>query len=464
MKIIFLTVIALLLIADRPSAQNIPAFKNGDHIVFVGNSITCGGRYHSYIWLYYMTRFPNMRMEVYNEGIGGDDVRLISKRLEQVFEHEPTVLTLSFGMNDTGYMDFTIPANQERGRRNVMAACSAYKEIEKAYMRYSKASKILIGSSPYDETGRLGKVPFPGKNQYVQDLSDFMKEKAEANHWGFVDFNRPMVEINLKGQKADSTFTLCGDDRLHPTANGHLIMAYLFLKAQGMAGKPVADIMIDASTQTVQQQENCTVTNLSVSSSLDSISFTYLANSLPYPIDHKYLDKERYTQADALNFIPFMDEMNHEGLVISGLPEGCYQLMIGGKEIVRLSANELQHGINLAAYDNTPQNEQAQKIHIMNEQRWRLEREMREYYCVEYNLMRDRGLLWVSNEVAVDTLLKYQNYNIAVSMAKDYWLRFMYKSVRTENEHRQQSLVNRIYKENKPQALKVELKKLHRLK
>ena len=45
-------------------------------------------------------------------------------------------------------------------------------------------------------------------------------------------------------------------------------------------------------------------------------------------------------------------------------------------------------------------------------------------------------------------------------MLKDYWLRFMYKSVRDDNEKEQQDLVERIYKMNKPKTLKVELVKL----
>jgi hypothetical protein len=40
------------------SAQKIAPFKAGDRIAFVGNSITDGGHYHSYIWLYYMTHYP----------------------------------------------------------------------------------------------------------------------------------------------------------------------------------------------------------------------------------------------------------------------------------------------------------------------------------------------------------------------------------------------------------------------
>lgn len=458
MNKIVVLVISLLFAVGKMYAQCIPVFKEGDRVVFVGNSITCGGHYHSYIWLYYMTRFPNMRVEMFNEGVGGDDANLILKRLDKVFEHKPTVLTLTFGMNDTGYMDFTLPDNQEIGRSNVIAACSAYKKIEKIYKKHPNISKILIGGSPYDETTRFNEVPFPGKNKYIQDISDFLKGRAEYNRWGYVDFNRPMVKINIREQKADSTFTLCGGDRIHPTANGHLVMAYLFLKAQGLSGKPVANIVIDAINKNIYRQENCTITDLSVTS--EGVSFTYLANSLPYPIDSGCYNGERYTQADALKVIPFMDEMNYEGLAVSGLSDGYYLLKIGNKVITRLTAGELQRGINLASYENTPQNEQAQKIRLMNEQRWFMEREMREYYWMEYNLMRDKGLLWASNEAAVDTMLKYRKINPFVNMLKDYWLRFMHENVRKENEQEQRDLVDRIYKENKPVALKVELVKL----
>ncbi|MES2810323.1 MAG: hypothetical protein V4619_16940, partial [Bacteroidota bacterium] len=64
-------------------AQKIAPFKAGDRIAFVGNSITDGGHYHSYIWLYYMTRFPNMRITCFNAGIGGDVVGQINNRFEE---------------------------------------------------------------------------------------------------------------------------------------------------------------------------------------------------------------------------------------------------------------------------------------------------------------------------------------------------------------------------------------------
>lgn len=458
MKKLIIIALCLLMGIHGIHSQGIPVFKKGERVAFVGNSITCGGHYHSYIWLYYMTRFPDRRIDIFNEGVGGDVARQMSLRLDKVFEHQPTVVTLSFGMNDTGYKDYTLPENETTGRQNVETSCNDYRAIEDAYKKYPKIQKVLIGSSPYDETSRFNKVPFPGKNKLIQDISDFLKERAQTNKWGYVDFNRPMTEINKREQQSDSTFTLCGGDRVHPTTDGHLVMAYLFLQAQGLTNKPIADVAIDASTQTINLSENCKITDLAVSS--ENVSFIYLANSLPYPIDASQFNYEQHTQADALKVIPFMDEMNQEGLQVKGLSAGYYLLKIAGKTITRLTAGELKRGINLASYGNTPQNEQAQQIRQMNEQRWFMEREIREYYWMEYNLMRDKGLLWASNEAAVDTLMKYRKENPFVNMLKDYWLRFMYKSVREDSANEQRDLVERIYRMNQPQALKVELVKL----
>ena len=49
---------AVFITGGPAAAQQVAPFKNGDRVVFMGNSITDGGHYHSYIWLYYMTHFP----------------------------------------------------------------------------------------------------------------------------------------------------------------------------------------------------------------------------------------------------------------------------------------------------------------------------------------------------------------------------------------------------------------------
>ena len=266
-----------------------------------------------------------------------------------------------------------------------------------------------------------------------------------------------MVAINQWEQAEDSMYTLCGKDRIHPSTDGHLVMAYLFLKAQGLAGKPVADIRIDGAGKKVTRSDNCRVSDLSVSS--DNLTFTYEAKSLPYPIDTSYYDNEKHTQADALSVIPFMDEMNYEGLSVSGLSDGYYGLTIGREFIGRFTARELERGINMALLQNTPQYKQAMKIRQMNEERWLKERKMREFYWVEYNLMRKTGMLWACDEAAVDTLRKYRPHDIFLQWNGDLWLQYMHKGIREDCVNEQQDLVNQIYEQNKPIPLRIEIKK-----
>jgi len=107
MKKIFTTLLSSFIILTGVYAQKIAPFHAGDRVAFVGNSITDGGHYHSYIWLYYMTHFPNMRITCFNAGIGGDAIDQIYNRFDDdVFGKNPTVLTLTWGMNDSGYFEW----------------------------------------------------------------------------------------------------------------------------------------------------------------------------------------------------------------------------------------------------------------------------------------------------------------------------------------------------------------------
>src|ERR1700730_977185 len=88
------------------NAQVLP-FTTGDRVAFVGNSITEQGYYESYIWLYYMLHFPNRRIVILNRGIGGERAKDIYERVQDdIVASDPTVVCLTFGMNDSGYFEF----------------------------------------------------------------------------------------------------------------------------------------------------------------------------------------------------------------------------------------------------------------------------------------------------------------------------------------------------------------------
>ena len=56
-------------------------FRDGDTVVFFGDSITHGGLYHKYIVDFYRTRFPERKIRFVNSGIGGDTAAGAMKRV-----------------------------------------------------------------------------------------------------------------------------------------------------------------------------------------------------------------------------------------------------------------------------------------------------------------------------------------------------------------------------------------------
>lgn len=443
-------------------AQNVAPFQNGDRVTFLGNSITDGGHYHSYIWLYYMTHFPKMKLTLYNVGVGGDRVDQMSDRFEpEILPKNPTVLVLTWGMNDTGYGDWLKPNAAELGKNAVDLAETRFAAFEPKLKAASNIKKIFIGGSPYDETTTSNmQNKWPGKAAALKQLIDFQSADAKKNGWGFVDFYDPMTAINLREQKLDPAFSLTPNDRVHPDNDGHMVMAYLFLKTQGLANKVVADVAIDAPAGKVSKSVNCAVSN--VTALPNGTSFDYLANSLPYPLDtltRGWMQKK--TQAGAAKLVPFMEEFNTEKLLVKGLKAGNYQLVIDGDAICNYTAQQLANGVNLAEQMNTPQYQQAIQLREMNEERWEIERRFRMYAYVEFNLMNKKGLLYADNRAAMDTLKKAAVKDVFMNGNKETYSKAQFKSIRDAWQKEMNVLVDEIYANNKPLKRHIEIKLLN---
>jgi lysophospholipase L1-like esterase len=454
------TFFTLILSFGIAHAQQIKPFKAGDRVAFTGNSITDGGHYHSYIWLYYMTRMPKMRIDVFNAGIGGDVAKQIDERLqEDVFDKHPNVMTLTFGMNDTGYQWLTGAKADSVYNAKVATSFNSFSDIQKHLKAHPEVRKIMIGTSPYDGTAKIKPGVLYNKNAAIQRVVKFQQEAAKANKWEFLDFNAPMVTIDEQQQAKDSTFSMQSFDRIHPTVDGHMVMAYLFLKAQGFAGKKVAAVDINAKTASVIKIENCLLTNLAVTK--NGLSYTYKANALPYPIDTmaQSVGKEARTQADALKLIPFQQEFNQEVLQVQNLGVSKnYEVRIDGKLIGKWSGQQLQGGINLAEIAATPQYQQALAVMHLNEERWGIERRLREYWWLQYSIMKPHGLLHKDNEATIDSLQKYAKKDFFVSVTLNTYYKARLKPVRDAWQKEIALLTDQIYIINQPVAHRFEIK------
>lgn len=458
MKKIFSS-ICILLVSLAATAQVRP-FRQNDRVIFVGNSITEAGAYVSYIYLYYMTHFPDRKLIIMNGGIGGDKAADIYRRLDyDILAKKPNTLILTFGMNDTGYFEFNNDDAGKTARERIAASLQNYRLIEKRLQQLPGISKILMSSPPYDETAKIPGNMFPGKSKAMQEVVAFQKEAAQKNHWPFVDLFYPMTTLNNVLQQKDSTFTMIGPDRIHPGNAGHLVMAAIFLKNQGLSGLPVADVRIDAGAGKVQQAVNSNVSSLAVTAG--KVSFSYLAGSLPFPVDTvARIWGNAQKQSDALNWIPFTEDFNREMLQVTGLQPGDYALLIDGHNIGKWSANAFATGINLATQPETPQYKQALSIMQLNLRRAETESRLRRYYWVQSNFFDKKNMLMQDNAAALDSARKYARTDGFLRYHEENYETAMFKELRTLWLQEIDTIINLVYRLNKPVAHKIEIVKI----
>lgn len=344
--------IAILLSASAHAAS---VFKRNDTVCLIGDSITHSGPYHSYVFLYHATRFPQMRIKFINCGISGDSASGMMSRLQKdVFSNNATVATLSAGMNDVNrglYSQIKVLEDAENSKRKAIDNFKQNVEKISDALAAKGVRQIFITPTIYDETFNSPVESLVGVNGALGECSDFVLGLGKKRNAQVVDFWHPMNEINTKRQQVDPQFTLIGKDRIHPGPMGHLVMAYLFLDQTG-APQDVWRLSIDAKSPRVLEQKNTEASNLAVTQS--GVSFSNKEMALPFPLieDAKV----------AYDLVPFVDHLNQQVLQIRNLATGNYALKINGTDVGTYSWSDLEKGVNLATNNSTPQSILAQKI------------------------------------------------------------------------------------------------------
>lgn len=459
MKRISLCFLLLTLISIyHIKAQLLKPFVDGDRVVLMGNSITEAGYYGSNIWLYYMTHFPGRKISVLNAGIGGDVVGQMNDRFEQdILPKKPNILILTFGMNDSGYAEFNAANAEEKAKQRVDKSAGSFNLLTAKLKAQTGINPVMMSSSPYDEGMQNKNNYFKGKSTAMEQIIAFQQAAAKSNGWPFVDLFYPMTAINVREQKIKPDFTITGPDRIHPGRGGHLVMAALFLKNQGLADKVVSKVWIDAKKGLVAEENS---KNSIVRKSDIGVSFNYLAESLPFPIDSvNGVWENPQTQADALAVYPFIKEFNQEVLKIDGLQKGNFDLLIDGKKIRAFSADTLAKGINMALLNNTPQYQQSISIMYLNELRLDLEKKIRDYYWLQFNFLKGQNMLFDDSDLAFQKVAEKAKTDWAVRSKMGSYQTARFPEIRKMWEDDIQRLTDRIYQINKPNSHLVEIVK-----
>lgn len=346
-------------------------FRDTDKVCFVGDSITAGGVYSSFLAIFYATRYPDRNIEFFNCGRSGGSARGCLDRLSwDILECRPTTATVSFGMNDMSRLHLGISQTQEALERAVTERIAT---VEANYIQLLEGLAvvgprvILIGPSPYDDSLQVD-TKIERSNLAMARWTSRLKEIAAERGVGFVDLGAAMNPVNARLQAVDPAASIVGKDRVHPATAGHLLMAYTILKAQGVESD-VARIFIEAKTGKAGTLKGCTVED--IRRSPVGVEFVCREQALPFVLPQEggmqgasfwgiaAKAAARIEEAGGAPLIPFQAELNREILAVTNLASGFYEVRIDGVVIGTHDAAVLAEGINLADNSKTPQYAQA---------------------------------------------------------------------------------------------------------
>ncbi len=352
-NIIQALVLAVLL-AGGVAAQDGFYLKDGDRVVFYGDSITDQRLYTTFVETFVLTRFPKMSVEFVHSGWGGDRVYgggggPIEVRLNRdVILYRPTVVTIMLGMNDGRYRAF------DQDIFNTYS--SGYEKMVQMLRAALPAARLtLVQPSPYDDVTRAPGFE-GGYNAVLVRYGQFVKELAQKEGLAVADLNTSVVAALQKANAADPTLAQrMIPDRVHPAAAGHLLMAAALLRAWNAPGI-VSSAEIDAGAGSLAAVENCVVSDLR---SERSLSWTQADRALPMPIDRK----DPIT-ALALGSSDLVQTLDQQSLKVTGLKDAEYSLLIDGEEVGTFTRETLAAGINLALLP-TPMARQAASVHTL---------------------------------------------------------------------------------------------------
>lgn len=330
--------------------------KDGDRVVFYGDSITDQRLYSTFIESYCVSRFPKEHFTFIHSGWGGDRVTgggggPIDLRLDRdVFVYKPNVVTICLGMNDGSYRNFDqgIFDTYVKGYRHILDRLT--KELPGVRI-------TLLTASAYDDFTRP--VGFPGGyNATLIAYGKAVEGLAKEYKATLADTNAPLVVALTEAHSVDADLsTQVIRDRVHPGSGGHVVMAAAVLKAWH-APDTVTDIEVNAKSGKVVTALGTKISDLKVTPT--SITFTHTDSALPWPIDRDP-NGNKDTQL-MLKVTDIEQTLNRFMLKIDNLPAASYAVKVDGEDMGTMSREQLQGGVDLAAIPSLGPNKQASAV------------------------------------------------------------------------------------------------------
>jgi lysophospholipase L1-like esterase len=325
--------IAVVLLFLGVPAPGEGILKRGQRVAVVGDSITEQKLYSRYVELYLAACLPHLELRVIQLGWSGETAPGFAARMaNDLLPFKPDVVTTCYGMNDGGYRAY----EEGIGRRYAAAMADIVGRLKKAGAVVVVGSPGAVDAKFYRGGGETAKV----YNATLARLRDLARTLAEENAFPFANVHDAMNEAQEKAKAAlGEGYDVCGKDGFHPGPNGHLVMAYAFLKAMGVDGR-IGTVTVD-----LKGAASATDGHTIASSEGGKVELV----SARYPFCFTGDEKSSAGTRSIAPFVPFNRDLNRFVLVVKNLEAARGAVSWGGAS-KSFSREELENGVNLAEH------------------------------------------------------------------------------------------------------------------
>lgn len=336
-------VVAAVVSAVAPVfGQDWPLPVGVKRIVFLGDNITYGSRYVDYLEAYFLTRFPDRRVELLNLGLPGETTSGLTEpgyaggqfsrpdlheRLGRVLDRtKPDMVVACYGMSDGIYQ----PLAEDRFARYRAGILRLVESVKAAGIPL-----ILLTPPVFD-------IP---TDPYHEVLSQYAAWLLDQRKVGWRVFNvHGTMKQHLAGRRAQTPDYALAKDHIHPNAFGQWLIAQSLLT--GLAAPATVDeAVIEFDTRKVVRGR---VTDLV--SEQGGIRFRWNSRH-PMPIDPQWDERSMVMERVS-------DRFNRYRLVVSGVPAAQYRLYEDAVLLGTVTQQKLQAGIDLLAFSKLTANQQ----------------------------------------------------------------------------------------------------------
>jgi len=319
--------------ADVPPQQQ-SRLNNGDFLAVCGDSITEQKLYSRFIEEYLLMCKPVSNLRIMQLGWNGETSwGFLSKMPNEALRFDPSAVTICFGMNDGGYAQ--VVPNYERYRHSLHAIVQSFKKDGVKF--------IVLGSPGVVDTQTFWGGPETAAkyNPILAHERDIACEVAKEEGITYANVHDVMEDVMTKAKaKYGKQYALAGEaDGVHPDENGHLVMAYAFLKALGCDGD-IGTITIDPAANKATATEGHKITSFH--------NGVVELTSTRYPFCFYGEPSSPHSPKGILEFLPFNEDLNRFKLVVKGATGSKVKVTWGNVTRIFEGA-AAEKGINLAA-------------------------------------------------------------------------------------------------------------------